>query len=277
MFNFLAAHPDVCMSTPKETHYFERYETFDPAYFWKTFYGRCDGEKLVGEATPSNLYVPYVAGRIRAVFPKARLIAILRDPVARAFSHWWMRYAEGTEKLWFEDALESNLRQLEGGLIHERPDAEAIWRDHMAGRSLGEMRWRPYLDAGYYAAEIRRFQALFGADALLILFTESLRSDPAATMTRVWKHVGLPEPDDADYSASPNEALSYRGSTLYRTVKDKAILKVIPRTMKLSVRAWASRGEKPRLEPETEAWLTEFYRAWNDELTELLGERPPWR
>lgn len=276
MFNFLAAHPDICMSTPKETHYFERFERFDADLFWSRHYGAWDGERLIGEATPSNLYVPYVAGRIRDVAPDAKLIAILRDPVRRAFSHWWMRFAEGLEKLSFEDAIEANLRQLETGLLHERPDAEAVWREHMAARDRGSMFWRPYLDAGYYAVQIRRYQDLFGPDRLLVLLTESLRSDPDATMQRVWDFLGVTAPEGVTYTDSRNEAVSLRGQAVLRLVRGKSFLKVIPSPLKDSVRSWISQGEKPTLRRETEAWLADYYRGFNEELAQVLGLTPAW-
>lgn len=277
LFKVLAAHPDIAMSTPKETHYFERHEAFEPEVFWGRYFSRWRGEPLVGEATPANLYVPYVARRIRDAAPEAKLIALLRDPVERAFSHWWMRYAEGLERLPFEEALAANLRQLEGGLLHERPDAEAIWRDHMEGREQKEIRWRSYLDAGYYAVQVRRYRELFGPDQLLILLSEDLRSKPEVTLQKVWDFLGIAALPPESYAVSANEAVSLRGATLLRLVKGRPYLKLIPDPVKSWVRRWMSRGEAPRLRRDTERWLADYYRGWNQELTDLLGFRPPWR
>ena len=277
LFRFLASHPHILMSTPKETHYFERNETFDPAVFWSRYFSRWKGEPLVGEATPANLYVPYVAPRIRDAAPGAKLIILLRDPVERAFSHWWMRYAEGLEKLPFEEALAANLRQLEGGLLHERTDAEAVWRDHMAGREQKEIRWRSYLDAGYYAVQIKRYQQLFPPEQLLILLTEDLRSEPEATLRKVWNFLRIPEPPRTSYDVSVNEAVSIRGAALLRLVKGRSYLRLIPSPVKSVIRTWMSRGEGPLLKRDTEQWLAQYYRRWNQELTDILGFEPPWR
>ncbi len=90
----LDAHPDVAMSTPKEPHFFD-------AHYERGFehYATWPAHGIAGEATPSYLLVPYVAERIKADLPDAKLIAILRHPVERAFSSWWMFHARGMEPL----------------------------------------------------------------------------------------------------------------------------------------------------------------------------------
>jgi hypothetical protein len=65
------------------------------------------GPVRVGEATPYYLFQPDVPRRVAALLPDARLIALLRDPVERAYSHYRHNVALGIETLSFEDAIDA--------------------------------------------------------------------------------------------------------------------------------------------------------------------------
>ena len=91
LYYALKRHPQIHLSTPKEPFFFE--EEFDRGteYYWRTYFADgWQGQPLVGEARNAHLFVPYVTRRIYETVPHARLIASLRNPVERAFSHWWM-------------------------------------------------------------------------------------------------------------------------------------------------------------------------------------------
>ena len=53
------------------------------------------------DATPDLIHVPSAACRIAAAFPRARLVAVLRDPVQRALSNWNM-VGGLVDRLWGE-------------------------------------------------------------------------------------------------------------------------------------------------------------------------------
>ncbi len=59
------------------------------------------------DGTPDYMHIPSAACRIRSAFPKARLIMLLRDPVARALSHWNMGLLYG-KKVPFSDVVSSS-------------------------------------------------------------------------------------------------------------------------------------------------------------------------
>jgi hypothetical protein len=86
LYEHLGQHPDVFFSTPKEPIFFEaEYEKgFD--YYWDTYFAAWDGQAAIGEARHRNLFLPYVAPRVHAACPDARLIVIVRNPVDRAYS-----------------------------------------------------------------------------------------------------------------------------------------------------------------------------------------------
>jgi hypothetical protein len=116
IYHFLSRHPDVLMSTPKEPFFFEAEYERGLEYYWKTYLD-WRGQRAVGEARPANLFLPYVPLRVRDSIPEARLVAILRNPAQRAFSHWWMKRSRGLEDLSFEAAIDDNLARLESAAL----------------------------------------------------------------------------------------------------------------------------------------------------------------
>ena len=71
---------------------------------------------VVGEASPSYLFHPLVPERVARMLPNARLIALLRNPIDRAFSHYQHEVALGREQLSFEDALAQEDERMRGEL-----------------------------------------------------------------------------------------------------------------------------------------------------------------
>ena len=91
LFEHLKAHPDIAMPVEKEVPFFTNKScTVDD---WGEFAGQhfagCDNQ-LWGKATPQYMCDPTTAARIHALMPDTKLIAILRDPVERTWSHYQM-------------------------------------------------------------------------------------------------------------------------------------------------------------------------------------------
>lgn len=89
LFEFLAAHPDVCAPRNKEPHYFTRGYKF-PAAYYRMLFRHCDEQQLCGEASPTYSWVqafPDTPARIASDAPDARLIYTIRDPLDRVLSH----------------------------------------------------------------------------------------------------------------------------------------------------------------------------------------------
>ncbi|MEE4201425.1 sulfotransferase family protein [Erythrobacter sp.] len=157
----LQADPAVYMVDP-ELHYFSReYERGDDWYL-SQFSEQGIG-KLVGEKSNSYLDRPEAAARIHAALPHVKLIAQLRNPADRAYSHYCMQFGRG-----------------EVG-----PDIE----NYLDPAKCADDR---LLSIGNYAAHLRRFVELFGREKLLVLLYENVAVDPEAQMARARAHLGLP-------------------------------------------------------------------------------------
>ena len=176
LYDYLADYPDIALSEPKEVHFFDD-ETRDwarPDYdAYHAHFPAPDGRPR-GEATPIYLYWPQALERIAAYHPGMRLIVTLRDPVARAWSHWRMEYARGAEREPFAWCI----RQGRQRLFDAQP-----WGHH---------REYSYVERGFYAEQLARLFALFPREQVLVLRAEDLRAEPAASLQAVRAFLGLP-------------------------------------------------------------------------------------
>ena len=119
LWNHVVRHPNVLPMFPsrqkiKGTSFFTTNWDKGQSVVSITFRGRgspTDADSsgrhppLTGEATPYYLFHPHAPARAAAVAQDAKIVAILRDPVDRAYSHYGERVRHGAETLSFEDAL----------------------------------------------------------------------------------------------------------------------------------------------------------------------------
>ena len=156
LHNCLAEHPEVCMSQPKETHFF--YVNYDRGLDWYLgHFDHCPATALRGEICPDYLYHPEAMDRIQALLPDVRLIVVLRDPVDRAFS------------------------------------AYRIFRDQYPGLSFLEAcRRDPALvDMGRYHRHLAPVYQRFGSDRILIFLYEDILQAPLAMVQKVYEFIGV--------------------------------------------------------------------------------------
>ena len=199
LYRYLAAHPDFARRRRKEeVHFFDKHWTRGSAWYASFFPSRVDrwrsalrGRRLFsGETSPYYLFHPSVPARVHAVLPRARLIVLLREPVARAWSHHQHNLRKGRDALGFEEALAREPERLRG-------EDESLLAD--ASRfSLAHRRFS-YFARGIYADQIERWTRCVGRDRLLILRSEDFFADPSAAVARVTDFLGLPARDPASY------------------------------------------------------------------------------
>jgi len=126
LFDFLAAHPDVCAPQNKEPHYFTRGYKMPAAYYRRLFRHREEGQ-LCGEASPTYSWVqrfPETAARIATDAPDVRLIFLIRDPLERVQSQLRHRQLVGN----LNPHLETAIRQPE---LWERSSYQATMNAYL--------------------------------------------------------------------------------------------------------------------------------------------------
>jgi len=179
---YLTQHPGVIAPLRKEVHYFDlNFERGEPWY--RAHFGRRGEPGINLDSSPYYLFHPLVAQRAHALLPGAKLIALLRDPVRRAYSHYWHERDKGREQLSFEEALAAEPARIERAGEQLAAGEIQSSRDHQHFS---------YLARGRYAAQLERWLALYPRQQLLVLRFEALVKDPLAVLNQALGFLGLP-------------------------------------------------------------------------------------
>jgi hypothetical protein len=182
LYRYLAKHPAVAPPVRKEIQYFSlNYPRGDGWY--RTHFPMARRGRVTFEATPYYLFHPAVARRAADTVPHAKVIALLRDPVTRAFSQWQHNASRGFDDLDFEPALDAEERRLAGE--EERLEADAGYRSD-------RHRLWSYAARGEYAKQLERWLTHYPRSQILVLRSEDLYEQPAKTYGRVLAFLGLP-------------------------------------------------------------------------------------
>ena len=151
------------------------------------------GPCRAGDACPYYLHHPRAPKAARRLLgPDLDFIVLLRDPVARAWSHHRHERRLGLEPLDFEAAIAAEPDRLAGEerRLRDDPDATSGPHEHFS-----------YLDRGRYAVQLARWFEAFDRDRFLIIFSEDYFDDPGAAVADAHRHLGLPP-----IEAGPGEA-----------------------------------------------------------------------
>jgi hypothetical protein len=184
LHNYLLDHPDVHGARRKEVHYFDRHHR--KGQWW--YRGQFPTRRVVGrsgmtiDATPYLLFHPLAARRAAAQLPQARFVAVLRDPVERAHSHWAHNLQRGIGPDSFEEALER-----EAGLV------DVLTEQLRSGKIKDSREHQRYsfVRRGEYIDQLATWWSLVGRDRVLVLASEALYADPAEVLARTYSFLGL--------------------------------------------------------------------------------------
>ena len=87
LYNTIKKHPNVGRANTKEVHFFDRFYSRGMEWYEQQFRLKPEHSK-VGEATPVYMYDAELRARIAADLKDIKILVIVRDPVARAYSHF---------------------------------------------------------------------------------------------------------------------------------------------------------------------------------------------
>ena len=234
----LSEHPAVLTARVKEVQYFTKYYARGEGWYRAQFplaasgwavHRRAGITPAVGEATAACLFDPRSPARVHSFDPSLKLVVVLRDPIERAYSHFQMELRWGRETGTFEEALAAEERELPQVL-------ELIRREPLAEPPDGFA--RTYVARGLYAEQLERWLRHFDREQLLIVMSDELDADTAATPT-VTAFLGIPEHEATRYPR--------RGVQEYAPMR-----------------------------PETRERLERTFAEPNRRLAELLGRDLPW-
>lgn len=173
LYYYLIQHPRVEPPSTKEINFFDKDGNYDMGMsrYRANFPLRLTMKnKITGEATPNYLRHKDAPGRIRSCLVDVKLIVLIRNPIARAFSHYNMNRRNHFEDRTFADAIDGDIRMLESG---------------QRTRAVG------YVDGGFYDVGIKRWLGAFGRDRFLFLKSEEMGRDPLGTVNRTCCFLGI--------------------------------------------------------------------------------------
>jgi len=186
LYRYLSGHPQVLPPHKKELDFFRRNFQKGIDWYLAQFPALSDREEFVtGEATTIYFEMGVVPQRIFKLFPEAKLILLLRDPVARAVSWHYHKVNTGLEKRSLEEAIAAEMKEL-AGLTEEE---------------LVKMGYQPpnNLLGSLYLYRLKRWRRFFPASQMLVLQSEEFWEYPAKIMEQVFAFLGLPPRESSHY------------------------------------------------------------------------------
>jgi len=187
LHQYIINHPNVVPAAIKEVHYFDYYYGSN-SWYRSNFPKKVEMQKngitfLTGEATPQYIFHPLAPKRVFDLIPNVKLIAVLRNPIDRAFSHYNHNVRNGNESLTFEDAIFQRDKQLtkeHQNLLNEK-ECDIVFYERYN-----------YLNLGKYAEQLSEWFKFFPKDQFFICKTEDLSSK---TLMQVYDFLGLSKHD----------------------------------------------------------------------------------
>lgn len=268
LYYYLNQHPEVFMSPVKETHFFDygggkRMDVGPgrvpgPAVTsMEQYEGLFDGvraEKAVGEATPTYLYLPESPGLIGRHVPGAKLVAILRDPVDRAYSAYQHAVRNGREPL----------RDFAAALAEEDKRVREGWHPIFH-----------YKTRGFYHAQLSRYADALAEGRLRVYLYDDLRADQFGLMRDLFHFVGVDETFTPDTSTRYNISGVPRNRTVGMLAKRfGGLVPALKRVVPFEARQRMKRRvfvKAPPLDPAVRRGLIEGYRDDVLALQSLIG------
>jgi hypothetical protein len=237
---WLADHPDVFVPVRKEVHYFDRAVNYDRGEEWyRSQFAGVGTQRAIGEATPSYLAGATTMGRVAALVPQAKLIAILREPVDRAYSHYWYERSLGFEKREFA-ALDPTEK---------------------------------YFEQSRYVRQFEELVKHYPLDRVLVMRFETLRDQPDVAFAEACRWL------DVDDTVSPpsvgqvfNAHYRVRSKRLRRIIRFRLrLFSRAPRLAEAADRLLAPPDRYPALDSAVAARLRRSFAEDNAALGQLLG------
>jgi hypothetical protein len=182
LYSSLLQHPNCAGSSVKEVSYFSKHPDRSVAWYRSHFPfagGGLADQNTCLEASPSYLPNPGAICRMWEVLPDAKVIAILRDPVSRAFSHYQHQKARGRETRSFETAVRESI---------------AVWPEVPRwGVATGpeSLPMLDYVARGYYAMQLECLLQHYPRSNVLVLDSAELFADTSAVCQQVFAFLGL--------------------------------------------------------------------------------------
>jgi hypothetical protein len=173
LHDYLDQHPNICMSKPKEPHFFTNTAHWQKgvAYHNGLFMEQDDHTLFFGESSTNYCIWPEAVKRIKEKLDCPKIIFLVRDPVQRLLSHYRWMYKLG---------LETN------GLMKAIMDDDKFHPDkHLMGC------YKSYVEFSSYSKFLPIWLENFGKQNIFFISSKDLKENPLITMNECFNFLGL--------------------------------------------------------------------------------------
>lgn len=283
LFSYLQNHPSIEMPVAKEAPFFtsehlaeDDWQQFAAAHF-------SDESKLWGKASPQYMADFRIPERLHQYAPNAKLIAILRDPIDRAYSHFQMAKRRATEDRSFDEIVAVDLDPL--FVQNAREGSPPL---HLQGY---EPESDYYFVWGEYGRILSDFCRVFPREQLLVLTTVEVKNHPQQTLDKVLSFLGL----RTGYTPANLGEVVHQGgggsiipASLPKKIVNLPIVNVfwswVPNSFKETARYWFEQKNVKTVKPNHDEKMTaasrqklqDFYAKDIELLRDSLGVDVPW-
>ena len=259
---YLSQHPEIYITSRKESHFFaaNHFPCTDPEdnglskniirdkEQYIQLFAHAAGAKAIGESSVYYLCFPDTAERIAQTVPDAKIIIVLREPVARAYSAYMHLVRDGRETLGFAEGLNREEERKQQGF-------EPMW-------------W--YKELSLYYHQVKQYLEVFGRQRVKVLVYEEFSANPESVLRDVFSFLGVKQDVIVDTSVRYNAAGVPRSRKLYTLLDNfihepgplqKRIRSLVPEDLKM---AWANKVmgmllHSVSLDPQIEAELRTYF------------------
>lgn len=197
LYHYLGQHDCIRKAAYDELGYFDDnyhlgvhwYRSLFPTVFTKNKIKKKFGKFLTYDVTPFYIYNPLVARRILECFPKAKIIADLRNPIDRAYSNYIIMLQEGDTTKTFEEIVESEIREIEQSKSKLNDESYLV-----------NNFYEKLLARGFYADQLKIWFELFPKNQLLMISSEEFAKNTDSVLREIFEFLDVPHAKIKDYT-----------------------------------------------------------------------------
>ena len=189
LFHYLDQHPSLTKSAYDELGFFDVnfhlgfywYRSLFPSILTKFRIKLKTNFFMTYDVTPSYVRRPWIARRIKKLFPNSKLIIILRNPIDKTYSHYYLSTTSGETRN-FEEVIKKDMDDISKWNVNSKDD------NYFATKVE-----KSILARGFYVEQLLSWFELFPKNQILIISSEELASNTKNVMSEIFKFLNLPE------------------------------------------------------------------------------------
>jgi|AntRauTorckE6833_2_1112554.scaffolds.fasta_scaffold09511_3 hypothetical protein len=271
----LDSHSEIIFPENKGTNFFSTDEySKGESYLFDKYFQHWKGEIYFGDGNPVHSFLPFVSKRMYKLFPDAKLIFSLREPVSRAYSNWWHNKEAGYENESFDNVISQELNILDSIDLSD----DEYWLNYRANMLGTKESWREnprfYLLRGYYALHIRRFLQFYPKEQMYFLSFSEFKKDTEVQINNILEFLSLDSNSQVNSAQHVNFAVKNEKVLNAINFANKlGINKLLPDFLKKDLkRVLSKKATNNKMGNDIKKEIEAYYDDKNVELKQLIGE-----